>query len=83
MIVVCQLTVRDRDRHGNRQRSSRRHFFIRDIPAIAKESCVKERIQGKETAPVNTSEMVKKSEVNYIFATCNRMHATLHLKITT
>ena len=59
--------VRDRDRHGNRQRSSRRHFFVRDISAIAKENCIKERTQGKETVPVNASDKAKKSEVNYIY----------------
>ena len=58
-------------------------FFVRDIPAIVKENCIKERIQGKETAPVNESKKVKKSELNYIFTTCNHMHATLHLKTTT
>ena len=84
VIIVCQLTVYAITIDMQTANEALIFiFFVHDIPAIAKENCVKDRIPGKETAPVNAFEKVKESEVNYIFATCNSMHATLHLKITT
>ena len=83
MIIVCQLIAYAITINMETANEALIFIFVHDIPAIVKENSVKDRIPGKETAPVNALGKVKESEVNYIFATCNSMHATLHLKITT
>ena len=55
-------------------------FFVHGVNTVVKKNCFKERIQGKETAPVNAPEKTKKSEDIYIcIYTCTYTISTVSI----